>query len=132
MDKKILDALGKVGESIKNMSQEEIRERLDNTSGIFTEMYEDYGMLPSYLQDWMDDVEDHLATVTAEEMERRYLAVKEQEYIEYLADRFEVPKEQMMIAIAVLEVSQDSGYWDSYYVGSESAIEDVLSKVFKD
>lgn len=49
-------------------------------------------------------------------------------YIEFLADQFEVPIEQMMIAVAVIEKSEP--YWDSYYLGSESVIEGVLSKVF--
>lgn len=85
-----------------------------------------------YLEKWLADVDEHLNSVSAEELERRYLEVKEQDYIEYMADKFEVPKEQMMIAIAVLEVSQDLGYWNSYFVGSQSVVEDILNKVFKD
>lgn len=54
----------------------------------------------------------------------------DEDYIEWLADQYEAPVEQVMIVIATLEASEP--YWDSYYLGSESVIEDILSKVFRD
>lgn len=49
-------------------------------------------------------------------------------HIEWLADQYEVPLEQMMLVVATLQVSEV--YWGSYYVGSESVIESILDKVF--
>ena len=48
------------------------------------------------------------------------------EQIKELADKYEVPVEQMMIAIAAIESTYD--FWDSYYVGIN--VELILDKVF--
>jgi hypothetical protein len=51
-------------------------------------------------------------------------------FIEYLADKYEIPKEQAMLVFSTIEISQDLGYFDSYYVGSDSIVESIFDKVF--
>jgi len=50
--------------------------------------------------------------------------------IEYLADKYEIPKEQAMLVFSTVEISQDLGYFDSYYVGDGSVVESIFDKVF--
>ena len=48
------------------------------------------------------------------------------EQIKALADKYEVPVEQMMIAVAAIESTYD--FWDSYYIGIDIKL--MLGKVF--
>ena len=57
---------------------------------------------------------------------------EKQKWLEELADKYEVPYEQVMLVFSTVEISQDLGYFDNYYVGSDSVVESIFDKVFKE